>query len=208
MSRTSWTSVSRTRTQSVFLLPLNPVTAKSAKGKGIGRNVSGTSASPGGPTKGTTGVDLRWHEPEKFKLLLKEQKVELQEWAKTHPRKSDNGGKRKFDKSKSNSTFKKAKIASTKATATLVEAMSESHDAQMDLINVKLASLAGGSLALGVPPAGTAKVGSAVSFHPSVYGPPPVFGAIDQFAAQTEQARVAAVNFKNILKPPSKKTAP
>ena len=61
------------------------------------------------------------------------------------------------------------------------------------------------------PPA--AKVGAATGFHPGMYGsppygPPPMFQQIDPFAAQTEKARVAALNFKNILKPAPKKSAP
>ena len=87
--------------------------------------------------------------------------------------------------------------------------MTESHDAQMELMNVKLASLVSGSVPGVLPPAGATKVGSAVGFNPAPYGLPPVFHQpIDLIAVQTEKARVAAVNFKNILKPPSKKSAP
>jgi hypothetical protein len=93
-----------------------------------------------------------------------------------------------------------------------MEAMSDSHDAQMELMNVKLASMqASGGIPGVLPPA--AKVGAATGFHPGIYGPPPygpppMFQQIDPFAAQTEKARVAALNFKNILKPAPKKSAP
>jgi hypothetical protein len=90
-------------------------------------------------------------------------------------------------------------------------AMSESHDAQMELMNVKLASMVSGGMGSGgvpgvLPPA--ANVGAATGFHPGHYGPPPMFHQIDPFAVQTEKARVAALNFKSILKPAPKKAAP
>ena len=46
-------------------------------------------------TKGTTGVELRWHEPSKFKKLTKEHKVELAEWNKNNPKKDGTTKKRK-----------------------------------------------------------------------------------------------------------------
>ena len=104
---------------------------------------------------------------------------------------------------------KRAKVGSTKATTKLFEAMTESHDAQMELMNVKLASLVSRGVPGVLPPVGAPKVGAAVGFNPALYGPPPVFHQlVDPIAVQAEKARVAAVNFKNILKPPSKKTAP
>ena len=117
----------------------------------------------------------------------------------------------KSDKSFHENKFKKAKIASMKKTNTLMEAMSESHDAQMELMNVKLASMVSGGMGSGgvpgvLPPA--ANVGAATGFHPGHYGPPPMFHQIDPFAVQTEKARVAALNFKSILKPAPKKAAP
>ncbi len=69
-----------------FLLPSCPVVAKNVKTKGLGVNVSSsdvTVAKAGVVTKGSTGVELRWHEPSKFKLLTKEQKVELAAWNKS-----------------------------------------------------------------------------------------------------------------------------
>ena len=47
-----------------YLLPFDPVAAKSSKAKGLGVNISSTGAKPGGGVaKGTTGVELRWYEP-------------------------------------------------------------------------------------------------------------------------------------------------
>jgi len=62
-----------------FLLPFDPVIAKNAKAKGLGVNVSGTAVEKpvSGATVGKTGVELRWHEPQKFSKLTKEQKFEL-----------------------------------------------------------------------------------------------------------------------------------
>ncbi len=194
-----------------YLLPSDPVAAKKAKAKGLAVNVSGAAVikPAGGFTKGATGVELRWHEPKHFATLSKEQKKELQVWNSNQP-KVEGGRKRKSEKAQSNEKWKKARVASTKATTTLMEAMSTSHDAQMELMNVKIASMVSGVAPIVSPPqVKVGAVGAGVSFHPGVYGPPPVFGSIDPcFAAATETARVAALNLKNILKPPSKKSAP
>jgi hypothetical protein len=198
-----------------FLLPFCPVADKNVKAKGLGVKVSGAAADKptGGVSKGTTGVELRWHEPKIFATLPKEQKKELQAWASTQP-KLEGGRKRRYGKAKSDKS-KRARIASTKATTTLVEAMSESHEAQLALVNAKIASMTSGGVPMMLPPAPVAKVGAAVGLHPGIYGPPPVYQATDPrlamtnpCAVQEERARVAAVNLKNILKPPSKKTAP
>ena len=46
-----------------YLLPFDPVAAKSSKAKGLGVNVSSAATKPGGGVaKGTTGVELRAHE--------------------------------------------------------------------------------------------------------------------------------------------------
>ena len=70
-----------------FLLPSCPVVAKNLKSKGLGANVSrsdGKVVVKGSEvTKGTTGVELCWHEPSKFKKITKEQQVELAEWNKS-----------------------------------------------------------------------------------------------------------------------------
>ena len=64
--------------------------SKNVKAKGLGVNVSSSDGKPaakaGEVTKGSTGVELSWHEPSKFKLLTKEQKVELAAWNKSNPR--------------------------------------------------------------------------------------------------------------------------
>ncbi len=62
-----------------FLLQFDPVVAKKLKAKGSGVNVLATSGdkTPGGVTMGTSGVELRWHDPQKFSKLSKEQKAEL-----------------------------------------------------------------------------------------------------------------------------------
>jgi hypothetical protein len=84
-----------------FLAPTCPVTAKVAK-KGIvlfDANVSGTNGKPQGglggerekPGKGATGVALRYHKFDEFKLLPKDQQDELSEWNKANER--GKGGK-------------------------------------------------------------------------------------------------------------------
>jgi hypothetical protein len=74
------------------------------KAKGLGVNVSETSGetTPGGVTLGKSGIELRWHEPQKFNKLLKEQKAKLSEWNKTTNSKKDGNKKTKSEKGKSN----------------------------------------------------------------------------------------------------------
>ena len=78
-----------------FLLQFDPVVAKNVKAKGLGVDVSGTTGekTAGGVTVGKSGVELRWHEPEKFSKLSKEQKAELSEWNKTTNPKKNGGNK-------------------------------------------------------------------------------------------------------------------
>jgi hypothetical protein len=87
-----------------FLLQFDPVVAKNVKAKGLGVNVSATTGdkTAGGVTVGKSGVELRWHEPQKFSKLSKEQKAELSEWNKTTNPQKDGGKKSKSEKGKSN----------------------------------------------------------------------------------------------------------
>ena len=84
----------------IFLLPSCPVFAKNLKAKGLGVNVSCSDGKPiakaSEVTKGSTGVELCWHEPSKFKLLTKGQKVELAawNWNKSNPKKDGTQKKR------------------------------------------------------------------------------------------------------------------
>ena len=79
--------------------------AKNVKDKGLGVNVSSSDGKPVAKasevTKGSTGVELRWHEPSKFKLLTKEQKVELTAWNKSNPKKDSTQKKRKANEKNS-----------------------------------------------------------------------------------------------------------
>ena len=193
-----------------FLLQFDPVIAKNVKAKGLGVNVSATTGEkpPGGVAMGKSGVELRWYEPQKFSKLSKEQKAELSEWNRTTNAKKDGGTKRsKYDKGKSNEKWKKARVAAvSKANTELIEAMSESHNAEMACMKATLASLIGGQIP-GLPPSGaaTGKVGSAVAFHPGYYGPPPtglppVFHP-ESVAVMQERANVASLKLSGILKP-------
>jgi hypothetical protein len=96
-----------------FLLQFDPVVARNVKAEGLGVNVSATSGdtTPGGVTLGKSGVELRWHEPQKFSKLSKEQKAELSEWNKTTNSKKDGNKKTKSEKGKSNEKWKKARVA-------------------------------------------------------------------------------------------------
>jgi hypothetical protein len=162
-------------------------------------------------TLGKSGVELRWHEPQKFSKLSKEQKAELSEWNKTNNSKKDGNKRTKSERGKSNEKWKKARVAAvSKANTELMEAMSESHNAEMACMKASLASMTGGNIP-GLPPAGaaTGKVGSAVAFHPGwSYGPPPPFPPPvfhpDSVAVMQERASVASLKIACILKPPKK----
>jgi hypothetical protein len=88
----------------------------------------------------------------------------------------------------------------SKAHAELMEAMADSHSTDMAVMNARIAGMTT------IPPAGvvTGRVGAAaVGFHPGLHGPPPSF-IPESIEVMAERARVALVNLKNILKPPSK----
>ncbi len=91
----------------------------------------------------------------------------------------------------------------SKANKELMEAMADSHSADMAVMNARIAGLTT------IPPAGVAmgRVGATVGFHPGLHGPPPSF-APESIEVIAERARVASVNLMNILKPPSKQAAP
>jgi len=120
-----------------FLLPYCPVTAKSGKNKGFGAKVSGTVAGVGAPTLGKTGVTLCWHEPDKVNKLSKEQKKEVMEWNRNNPKKG--AGKRKTADKTERRT--KARVASVKAQDELIEAMAESHSAEINAMKARLSSM-------------------------------------------------------------------
>jgi hypothetical protein len=173
-----------------FLLPSCPVVAKNVKAKGLGVNVSSsdvTVAKAGGVTKGYTGVELCWHESNKFKLLTKEQKVELSAWNKSNPKKDGTQKKRKADGTNSKQS---------KAQNELLAAMVESQTAGLTALNAKIATMTVG------PPQGPSSqisvgVGSTITSNPHVMS--------ESHEVLAEQARVASVSLQSILKPPSKK---
>jgi hypothetical protein len=105
------------------------------KAKGLGVNVSSsdvTVAKAGVVTKGSTGVELCWHEANKFKLLTKEQKFELAAWNKSNTKKDSAQKKRKADGTTSKQT---------KARNELLAAMVESQTVGLTAINAKIAPL-------------------------------------------------------------------
>ena len=110
-----------------FLLPSCPVVAKNVKAKSLGATVSGSDGKPvvkgTEVVKGTTGVELRWHEPSKFKKLTKEQKVELSAWNKSNPKKDSPTKKRKEGENNS-----KQSKAHNEFLAAMVESLSVFQD--------------------------------------------------------------------------------
>ena len=191
-----------------FLLQFDPVVAKNVKAEGLGVNVLATTGekTAGGVTVGKSGVELRWHEPQKYSKLLKEQKAELSECNKTTSLKKYGSKKTKLERGKSNEKWKKARVAAvSKSNTELMEAMTESHNADMACLKATMTLMSGGNIP-GPPPPGATKVsvGSAVGFHPGYYGPPPAFPppvfTPDSVAVYQERANVASVKLASILK--------
>ncbi len=140
-----------------FLLPSCAVVAKNVKAKGLGLNVSSsdvTVAKAGVVNKGYTDVELRWYEPNKFKLLTKEQKVELAAWKKSNPKKDGAQKKCKADGTNAKQS---------KAHNELMAAMVESQTAGLTALNAKIATMTVG------PPqgySGQISVGSTITSNP------------------------------------------
>jgi hypothetical protein len=154
----------------------------------LGVNVSSydvTVAKAGEVTKGSTGVELRWYEPNKFKLLSKEQKVELAAWNKSNPKKDGAQKKRKADGTNAKQS---------KARNELMTAMVESQTAGLTALNAKIATLT-----VGPPqgPSGQISVGTTITSNPHAMS--------ESHEVLAERARVASVRLQSILKPPSKK---
>jgi hypothetical protein len=181
-----------------FLLPSCPVAAKNPKSNGVNAKVSGTDAttqggaSAGGAVqKGKTGVELRYHAPEKFAKLSKEQKTELSVWNRSQPK----DGKKRTRGDKTGSS-KRAKVAAAKATEVMT-AMADSHAADLAAMSAKISSFQIGGVPQGAGVVLRPPVGPAPTFPPPGYGP-------SQYELD-ERARVASVKLQSILKPPSKK---
>ena len=150
----------------------------------------GTGVS-GAVLKGKTGVELRYHSPEKFAKLSKEQKTEVSLWNRSQPK-----DVKKRTRGEKNGGSKKAKVAAAKASEVMT-VMAESHAADLAAMSAKISSFASGvphgaSMALRPPN------GPAPTFQPTAgYGP-------SQYDLD-EKARIASVKLQSILKPPSKK---
>ena len=181
---------------STFLLPSCPVTAKNVKQQGLGAKVSGAAATTppeGGPVPlGKTGVELRFHAPDKFAKLSKEQKAELSVWNRANP---SHGGGKKRTRGGAMTTAKKAKVAAAKATE-VISAMVESHAAELAAMSAKISAF--GTMPPTVTPTGRPS-GPAPAFIPpgGSYGP-------SQYDLD-EKARVASLKLQSILKPTAKK---
>ena len=150
---------------------------KYAKAKGLGANVSSSEGKvavkgSGTVTKGKTGVELRWHEPSKFRKLTKEQKIELEEWKKSNPKK-DGSSTKKHKAGETNAR-------QTKARNELLTAMVESQMAELTAMSAKIASLTVGS-----PTDAVISAGGTVSFNPQAM--------IESHEVLADQARVVSI---------------
>ena len=108
--------------------------ANNVKAKGLGENVSSSDdkvvVKGSEVTKGTTGIELCWYEPSKFKKLTKEKKVELAEWNRSNPKKDGTTKKRKAGEKNSKQS---------KARNEMLTAMVESQTAGLTAMNAKIA---------------------------------------------------------------------
>jgi hypothetical protein len=140
--------------------------------------------------KGKTGVELRYHAPNKFAKLSKEQKTEVSVWNRSQLK----DGKKRTRGEKAGGS-KKAKVAASKATEVMA-AMAESHAADLAAMSAKISSFVSGA-PQGSGVAMRPPTGQAPTFPPSDYGP-------SQYDLD-KKARAASVKLQSILKPPSKK---
>jgi hypothetical protein len=121
----------------------------------------------------------------KFKLLTKEQKVELAAWNKSNPKKDGTQKKRKANETNSKQS---------KARNELMAAMVESQTAGLTALNAEIASMTVGPT---VGPSGETSVCSTITSNPHDMSV--------SHEVLAERARVALVKLQLILKPPSKK---
>jgi hypothetical protein len=138
-----------------YLVPVCPVTAKTAKKTGkvaFSASVSGTSVKTQGglrggnanPGKGSTGVALCYHRHKEFHALNKEQKDELREWTKANGGKKAGGKKpatpRKLDGRGSTKKFKSMLSELEACQCKMFEAMAEVHQTSMNAIQAGVSS--------------------------------------------------------------------
>ena len=100
-----------------FLLPVDPYSKHQNRNKDKNVNISDANALRNKSTS-KTGVDFRWHKPEEYKTLTKEQKNELYEWQRSKEGKSVTHQQRTSTGYKSKTSAKKklqSKVAALEA---------------------------------------------------------------------------------------------
>ena len=100
-----------------FLLPVDPYSKHQNRNKEKNVNISDANALRNKSTS-KTGVDFRWHKPEEYKTLTKEQKNELYEWQRSKEGKSVTHQQRASTGYKSKTSAKKklqSKVAALEA---------------------------------------------------------------------------------------------
>ena len=101
-----------------FLLPVDPYSKHQGRNKDKNPNISDANALRNKSTS-KTGVDFRWHKPDEYKTLSKEQKSELYEWQRSKEGKAATNQQRASTGYKSKPSAKKklqSKIAALEAT--------------------------------------------------------------------------------------------
>ena len=156
-----------------FLLPVDPY-SKNRRNNQDNRqaNISDTNALKN-KSQSKTGVDLRWHTPEEYKTLNKEQRAELYEWQRTKEGKATSA-KQRLDSGHKGKLSAKKKLQTKVAALEAQLKVQQSSEPTLDEIKACLAS-------------------AMTSKNESTTVAPAVQPATDAHAA-------AAVALKNILK--------
>ena len=154
-----------------YLLPSDPVAQKRRSNRREDHNISGAATMDLGETRGKTGVDFRYYEPEEYETLTAEQKDEL----RTHRQKQKSSGKKgskrgagkdqgKGEKSKKLKLSRKDKNDLATQVIAAIEAKvanSEDQNGQTEEQRAQLRDLVIGAFSNDSAPQGSASQGSA-----------------------------------------------
>ena len=106
-------------------------------GGGGGGATAGGAGVSGAVLKGKTGVELRYHSPEKFAKLSKEQKTEVSIWNRSQPK-----DVKERTRGEKNGGSKKAKVAAAKASEVMTVPRAASAGIVSNAAGEKAAALA------------------------------------------------------------------
>jgi hypothetical protein len=141
-----------------FLLPVDPY-SKQKRSNERNAQISDTHALKN-KSHSKTGVDLRWHKPDEYKLLTREQRMELYDWQRTKE------GRAITHKQKSSSGYKPKPSQKTKLQSKVAALEARLKDAEKEPSLEELTACIAASQ--GKPTTPAAKVPPALPPNPSV----------------------------------------